>query len=75
MRKRRSPNFVFPPHANAEVHRRIMEKLSKMTKEQLAQTVVDAGICTPEGELTEHYRDPDEMNVVEVFQKTRKPPK
>jgi hypothetical protein len=48
--------FVLPPHANAEVHKRLMEDLDRMTPAEFFETLVRAGIYTPEGELTEHYR-------------------
>jgi hypothetical protein len=35
-------------HENEESHRAVMEKLHSMSDEQLAQTLVDAGILTPE---------------------------
>ena len=53
-----------PPHANAEPHRKMMEKLAAMTEQErnafLFQISVQAGIYTPEGELTEHYRDEED---------------
>lgn len=49
--------FELPPHANAEAHARLMARLEKMTPAEFFQTLVDAGIYTPDGELTEHYRD------------------
>jgi len=49
--------FLPPPHANAEVHKRIMRKIRGMSREQLFQTLVDAGIYTQDGELTEPYKD------------------
>ena len=48
--------FLPPPHANAEAHGKVMRRLKRMTTRQLRQTLIDAGICTPDGELTEHYR-------------------
>ena len=44
-----------PPHANAEVHKRIMAKLDQMSPKEVFQTAVDAGIYTPDGKLTQHY--------------------
>lgn len=49
--------FEFPPHANAGPLARLMARLRKMTPDELFQTLVDAGIYTPDGQLTEHYRD------------------
>jgi hypothetical protein len=53
---RSRPTFEPPPHANAEVHARIMAELEKMTSAEFFQTLVDAGIYTPDGQLTEHHR-------------------
>lgn len=49
--------FELPPHANAKPHARLMAELRAMTPDELFQTLVDAGIYTPDGQLTEHYRD------------------
>jgi hypothetical protein len=49
--------FTPPPHANAEVHKRIMARLAKMTPQEVFQTAVRAGIYTSDGKLTEHYAD------------------
>ena len=49
-----------PPHANAEVHARIMADLQGMTPAEFMVSLVQAGICTPDGKLTEHYADHDE---------------
>jgi hypothetical protein len=46
-----------PPHANAEAHARVMARLEKMTPEEFLASLVRAGICTPDGKLTEHYVD------------------
>jgi hypothetical protein len=40
-------------HANEDTHRRIMARLAKMTPEEVFQTAVQAGIYTPDGQLTE----------------------
>ena len=45
------------PSDEAKVHAKIMEELKTMTPEEFSETLVDAGICTEDGELTEHYRD------------------
>lgn len=47
-----------PPHANAEAHALVMARLEKMTPEEFMASLVRAGICTPDGKLTEHYVDP-----------------
>lgn len=39
--------------------RRILAELRKMTPEEKFQLAVRAGIFTPEGELTEPYRNPE----------------
>lgn len=49
--------FKPPPHANAEVHARIMARLAAMTPQEFLQSSVRAGILTPDGQLAEHYRD------------------
>lgn len=49
--------FELPPHSNAGPHARLMARLEKMTSAEFFQTLVEAGIYTPDGELTEHYRD------------------
>jgi hypothetical protein len=54
------PTFELPPHANAETHARIMARLKKMTPHEIFLTAVEAGIYTPDGQLTEHYRDDSE---------------
>ena len=46
---------LIPPHGNAEVHKRLMARLRKMTPKELFQTIVDAGIYKPNGELAEPY--------------------
>jgi hypothetical protein len=46
-----------PLHANAEVHARIMADLKQMTPAEFLETLVQAGICTPDGKLTEHYAE------------------
>jgi hypothetical protein len=55
-----------PPHPNAAVHQRIMEDLRKMTPEEFLQSLIEAGICTPDGELAPYYRgESDEMPIPE----------
>lgn len=48
--------FTPPPHENAEVHARVMERLAKMSREELLAGDVRAGIRTPDGQLTAPYR-------------------
>lgn len=45
------------PHANAEVHKKIMKLLKNATSEQLVQSLVHAGIIDSEGNLTEPYKE------------------
>ena len=52
--------FTPPPHANAEAHARLMKRLATMTPHEVFLTAVRAGIYTPDGQLTEHYRDDGE---------------
>jgi hypothetical protein len=49
-------DFVPPPHANAETHKLVMERVAAMTPSDFVQSLVQAGICLPDGQLTEHYR-------------------
>jgi len=43
-------------HANAEAHAKVMEDLRQRSPRQIFETVVEAGIYTPEGRLTAPYR-------------------
>ncbi len=52
--------FTPPQHANAEVHSRIMARLARTTPHEVFLAAVHAGIYTPDGQLTEHYRDDPE---------------
>lgn len=49
-----------PPHANAEVHARIMADLQGMTPAEFMVSLIQAGICAPDGNLTEHYAPQNE---------------
>jgi hypothetical protein len=51
------PSVHLPPHANAEVHAQIMADLEKMTPADFLASLVQAGICTADGQLTEHYAE------------------
>lgn len=51
---------LIPPHANAEAHKRVMARLEAMTPEEFLASLARAGICTPNGELTEYYAGKDE---------------
>lgn len=44
-----------PPHANAEPHRGLMKRLSRMSPEEIFKSAVRAGIYTPEGKLKAPY--------------------
>lgn len=51
--------FTPPPHQNAEVHRQVMDEIRAMTKEQFVKSTIEAGIYTPDGQLTAPYRSDD----------------
>jgi len=55
MSRKKDNGFVPPPHTNAEVHRRIMRRLRKMSAAEIFQTSVDAGIHRKDGKLTRPY--------------------
>jgi len=55
---RPSKEFAPPPHANAEGHELVMARVDAMSREEFVESLVQAGICSPDGELTEHYREP-----------------
>jgi hypothetical protein len=48
--------LAVPPHANAEPHKRLMKGLKKMSGEDFVQSLIQAGIYTPERDLAAHYR-------------------
>lgn len=48
--------FVSRDRANAKAHRELLQRLKKMTPDQLFKSVVAAGIYTSDGELTARYR-------------------
>ncbi len=54
-RSRRAQSFLPPPHPNAEAHKRFMAAFRRMTPAERFQTIVDAGICTPDGQFTAPY--------------------
>jgi hypothetical protein len=54
-KKTRKHGFVPPPHANAAVHKKIMQDLRRMTPKEVLQVAIEAGIYTPDGKLTEPY--------------------
>jgi hypothetical protein len=68
--KAHKTNPYLAPHINAEPHRRLMELLDSMGEEERAEYLfdisVEAGIYTPDGKLTEHYRDSDEKTIAGV---------
>ncbi len=55
MSVRKQNGFQPAPHANAEVHRRIMHKLKKMSASQIFETSVRAGIHRKDGKLRRRY--------------------
>ena len=46
MKKTKSLEFGIPPHANEEIHRKLMKRFKEMTQEERTQTLIDAGIVT-----------------------------
>lgn len=52
--------FVPPPHINAKAHAKVMERMKNITSSEFLELLVDAGICTPDGKLTEHYRSEED---------------
>lgn len=56
----RKEGFVPPTHINAEAHKRVMEWLRQASPEEICQSAVEAGIYTPDGRLTEPYRDSED---------------
>ena len=55
-RRANDHGFMPPPHANARPHRRVMAALEKMSPEQALALSVEAGIHTPDGQLTAAYK-------------------
>lgn len=58
----RGPYFVGAAYGpeDADVHHRIMERLRKMTPEEIFQTSVRSGIYSPDGRLLPPYADEPE---------------
>lgn len=59
---KRAPVLVLDPDApgldeRTRQRRRVLLELRQMSVDELADLAVRAGIYTPDGELTEHYRD------------------
>lgn len=59
-------SFIIPPELDPEApgldedtrkRRRALAKLARMSSREFFARAVRAGIYTPDGELTEHYRD------------------
>ncbi len=48
-RSRNAPSLKPPPYANAETHRRIIEKLAEMTPKEILETSIASGIHTKSG--------------------------
>lgn len=61
-RSRTASSLKPPPHANAETHRRIIEKLSAMTLEEIRETSIASGIHLKNGELAARYRSSAEAD-------------
>lgn len=58
--KRRDPFEVFAKYdykktAEYKFHRDALERFRNLSPEEQWQTIVDVGICTQDGELTERY--------------------
>lgn len=54
--KRRSgKKLAPPPHANADAHRRVMDRLAHMTDKELFETAVKSGIFNEDGTVCEPY--------------------
>ena len=49
------PGPHLPAHANASVHKRIMDDLKNMTSQEFLKTLVQSQICTQDGKLTDYY--------------------
>lgn len=47
---------LISPHANADAHERVMARLRRMTREERRQSLIDAGILEPNGELAEPHK-------------------
>ncbi len=58
----RREGFVPSEHINAKAHKAVMERMENMTPEEFLDVLVRAGTHTPDGKLTEHYRDDEDEN-------------
>jgi len=56
---------------NLEVRRRVLKKLSKMSKEQRIQSLVDAGILTPKRRVATVYRNEPVLSYREPLAKAK----
>ncbi len=54
---------------NKKIHKQIMEQLKNMTPEEFLQTLVDAGIYTKKGNLTEYYQTRDDPKAIAELEK------
>lgn len=54
--------FVPPPHPNAEVHKRVMERIKAMSPEEVLQLNIRAGIYDEEGRLRPEYVDQEDQD-------------
>ena len=56
--KPRVQNTLFPKVEEELplIYQRLVDKISKMSPEERFKTMVEAGIYTEDGELTEHYK-------------------
>lgn len=52
----KNSGFMPAPPIGAEAHKKVMKRLETMTFAEALDLAVRAGIYTPDGQLTEHYR-------------------
>lgn len=58
-RKTRKSNgrFVPKPRTSSTAHKKVMAELKTMSKAELLQSLVKAGVCTKAGRMPKGYRD------------------
>jgi hypothetical protein len=50
-------DFLLPPREHARIAKLVQERIKRMTKEEFIESLMQVGILSPDGQLTEHYRD------------------
>jgi len=65
---------TLPPHPDREAYEQTMARLKSMTRQEFFQSLVDAGIYTPQGKLAERYAGGDELPPVLPGWKAKKAP-